>query len=85
MRVCEAYILARSVARVKSMSNSHMPVMMPKSIGKMKVYMPNRMLFELFCLKVLRSISSPAWNMIYRMPTLPNNSKLASLDSMFSP
>ena len=85
MRVWEAYILARSVARVKSMSNNHMPVMIPNSIGNIKVYIPNKMLFELFCLNVLRSISNPAWNIIYKIPTLPKSSKLASLDSMFNP
>ena len=69
--------------KLQNVTNTYIPDIVKTS--NIKVYIPKRILFVLFCLKVLRSISRPAWNMMYRMPTLPNSSKLASFDRMLSP
>ena len=54
-------------------------------MGMRHVSMPNSRNRREFFFTLSRSISSPARNMMYSSPTLPNSSKESSRSRMFSP
>lgn len=57
----------------------------PKIIGIMKPNKPNAVLFSIFFLKSLISISNPERNIIYNSPAVPESIILLSRASRFKP